>query len=133
MTEFNDSNVDQYPNDYFICVHATGWIHGIPYFKQPHKNVLNLVFDDVEKDKKKWIHEYVPISYNAKACTIEQAIDLKKFIDNIPNSATVYVYCAKGKSRSPAIAKFIEEYRNNNEFIYDGYNAHVYNLLKSII
>jgi hypothetical protein len=70
VTAFTDQNVDEFPNEYFICIHATGWIHAIPYFKQPHKNVLNLVFDDVEKDRKKWIHEYVPIPYSAIACNL---------------------------------------------------------------
>ena len=136
VTAFTDQNVDEFPNEYFICIHATGWIHAIPYFKQPHKNVLNLVFDDVEKDRKKWIHEYVPIPYSAIACTEEQASVMKSFIDNISANSTVHVYCAKGQSRSPAIAAFIEEYRNNNnhsKFHNYEYNQHVYNLLKKTI
>ena len=134
VTTFTDQNLDEFPNEYFICIHATGWIHAIPYFKQPHKNVLNLVFDDVEKDRKKWIHEYVPITYNAIACTENQAILMKRFIDNIPDNSTVHVYCAKGQSRSPAVAAFIEEHRNKNQhskFHNYKYNQHVYNLLRN--
>jgi predicted protein tyrosine phosphatase len=133
VTKFTDKNVDEFPNEYFICVHATGWIHAIPYFKQPHKNVLNLVFDDVSENKKKWIHEYVPIPYNAIACTREQAKELKQFIDTIPNYSNIHVYCAKGQSRSPAIAAYIEEYKNkntNSKFHTYKYNEHVYKLLK---
>ena len=135
ITKFTDSNVDLFPNDFFICVHATGWIHAIPYFKQPHSNVINLVFDDVAVDGSKWSHEYVPISYNAKACTREQAKELKQFIDTIPDNSNVHVYCAKGQSRSPAIAAYIEEYKNNNKnskFHSYKYNEHVYRLLKDI-
>ena len=136
VTTFTDQNVDSFTNEYFICIHATGWIHAIPYFKKQHSNVLNLVFDDVEKNRKKWIHEYVPISYSAIACTEEQAKELKQFIDAIPTNSTVHVYCAKGQSRSPAIAAFIEEYKNNNrnsKFHTYKYNEHVYNLLRKTI
>lgn len=136
VTKFTDQNVDEFPTDYFICIHASGWIHSIPYFKRPHKNVINLVFDDVEKDKKKWIHEYVPIPYNAIACTPKQAAAMKHFINEIEDGSTVHVYCAKGQSRSPAVAAFIEEYRNkvsDSKFHTYKYNQHVYNLLRNLV
>lgn len=129
-TKFNDQNVDQYLDDYFICVNSSGHIHSVPHFKQSHANVLNLYFDDTERNKIKVTGNLV---YYAIACTEKQAKTIKEFIDTIPESATVHIYCAKGKSRSTAIGKFIEDYKNifpKTEF--NSYNSYVYNLLWTI-
>ena len=72
------------------------------------------------------------MEYRAIACTVEQAREIKNFVDEIPSDAILHIYCTKGKSRSPAIAKYVTEYRNNTHFEIDHYNKHVYNLLCSI-
>jgi len=132
LTLFTDENVDSYTDSYFICVNATGWKYSIPFFKKNHNNVLNLYFDDIDKTGLKlveWYNNTKRLIY-AIACSNEQAISIKKFIDTIPNNSILYIYCSKGKSRSPAIEKFVREYRNkeqNNTIKY--YNKHVYSLL----
>ena len=129
----NDHTVDS-SNDYFICINATGWIHGVPYFKQPHANVIDLYFDDVHKTGLKaipWYNNDHRIIY-AQACTIEQAATLKKFIDAIPDNSVVHIYCAKGKSRSKGVELYINEFYNNLVSDNDGINSNIYSLLKSI-
>jgi predicted protein tyrosine phosphatase len=92
--------------------------------------VINTYFDDTDIDRIKTTENLV---YYARACTIDQAIKIRNFIDTIPQDATVHIYCAKGQSRSPAVAKFIEEYKNSNtNNVYHNYNQHVYQLLRSI-
>lgn len=127
-TQFHDNNVEQFNTDFFICLNSSGHIHSIPYFKSNHYNVLNMFFDDTDVNRIKVTGELV---YYAWACTNQQAKLIRNFIDTIPQDATVHIYCAKGKSRSPAVAKFIEEHRNLNvDNSYYTYNTHVYNLLK---
>lgn len=131
-SKFNDDNIDSYPDDYFIGVNATGYIHKHPYFAKDHQRVMNVYFDDVEEDQLK--HDTVfDIFFEAKACTEEQATGLKNFIQKIPDDATLHVYCTKGKSRSPAIAKYVAETRKvSNELSFSNFNKHVYNLLCQI-
>lgn len=130
VIEVTDDTVEQ-SSDYFICVNSTGHIHGIPYFNQPHINVLNCTFDDTDHDHTKFDNIF-NVEFSAKACTPEQAETIVKFIDTIPDGSVVHIYCAKGKSRSPAIAKFISERRNNTDMETPSYNTHVYELLKNV-
>jgi predicted protein tyrosine phosphatase len=124
-TKFNDENLEQYPNDYFICINATGFVHSIPHFKKEHSQVLNCYFDDTEQDINKY-DDIFKVTFEAKALTSSQATTIKHFINAIPSSATLHIYCPKGKSRSTAVAKFAGKADVNT------YNKHVYNLLCSI-
>lgn len=128
--EFTDDNVEQFPLDYFICINASGFIHSTPYFKKDHATVLNLYFDDVDRDHTKFDIVF-NMSFPAKACTVEQAESIVSFVNSIPDGATVHIYCTKGKSRSPAVAMYVEEVKNNNTIKFDTYNEYVFNLLKS--
>ena len=121
-TKFQDSNIDQYPNDYFICINSTGFVHSIPHFKEDHQRVLNCYFDDSETDTIKY-DEIFKVSFEAKALTADQAKDIKNFISGLPGGSTLHIYCTKGKSRSTAVAKFAGKENIEN------YNGHVYNLL----
>lgn len=127
-TEFIDDNLDQFPLDYFICINASGFIHSTPYFKKQHPRVLNLFFDDVSHDHTKFDIVF-NMSFPAKACKVEQAKQIVDFVNTIPDSATVHIYCTKGKSRSPAVAMYAEKVKNNNAVKFDTYNEYVYNLL----
>jgi predicted protein tyrosine phosphatase len=131
LAGFSDSNINQWPNDYFICINATGYVDSIPHFKNTHGRLLNLYFDDVEFDQSKYDHEF-NLSFDAKACTRQQAVKIKEFLDTIVEESTLHIYCTKGKSRSPAVAKFVEEYKNNQTTNFENYNRHVYNLLKTL-
>lgn len=129
-TVFNDMNVADFHNDYFICINASGNMHSIPYFHKEHHNVLNVYFDDVIEDTVKY---YGPTDsefpFNAKACTNKQAKDIYDFIKSIPNNSSLHIYCTKGKSRSVAVANFVNEYINKIEYSTKGHNTLVYNLL----
>lgn len=121
-------------NDYYICINATGWIHGIPYFKDLHPNVLNVCFDDVHQTGLKvvpWFNNDQRVIY-AQACTESQALAIKQFISKIPDNSIVHIYCAKGKSRSKGVEVYINECYNNQVDDTSGINSNVYNLLKSI-
>lgn len=126
---FDDSNVEQCSHDFFICLNSSGSAHGVPHFKFNHYNVLNTYFDDTDSNRIKVSGQIV---YYAVACSRVQASMIKQFVDTIPDDSTVHIYCAKGKSRSPAVAKFISEYKNLNSQQYPTYNSYVYNLLRSV-
>jgi predicted protein tyrosine phosphatase len=130
-TEFTDDTIDKFSKDYFICINATGHVHSIPHFKKPHPRVINCYFDDVEYDQVKF-DTIFKLNFNALACTVLQATEIKTFIDTIPDSSSLHIYCSKGKSRSPAIAKFVEEYKNKKIVEYENHNRHVYETLKSL-
>lgn len=122
---FYDDNIDLFPNDYFICINATGYIHSVPHFKKDHQRVLNCYFDDTDKDVTKFDNIF-NLSFDAKALREDQAIAIKHFINGIPEGSNLHIYCPKGKSRSTAVAKFA-----GKEGITT-YNQHVYTLLCSI-
>jgi predicted protein tyrosine phosphatase len=131
-TAFTDTNVDQLSDEFFICINATGHVHSIPHFTKSKPNILNCYFDDVEHDHVKF-DTIFKMEFNARACTLEQAVEIKNFIDAVPDNSKLHIYCSKGKSRSPAVAKFVEEYKNNKTVEYENYNQHVYSMLKSLI
>ena len=130
----NDQSVDQYNNEFFICLNATGWKHAVPYFKESHNNVINLYFDDVEHDGPKEIQWFnnTTKTIDAKAITTNQAKELKTFINAIPNNAVVHVHCTKGVSRSAAVDAYMNETRNNKILDVPGMNDRVYKLLKEV-
>lgn len=128
----NDSNVEQFTNNFFICLNSTGWIHSIPYFKENHFNVINLYFDDVEISGPKeiqWFGDTTKI-IEAIAMDKEQAKELISFINKIPENSNIYVYCAKGKSRSGAVEDFLLQIQNDKHILGEGSNKHVFKLLK---
>ena len=132
---FTDDNVEAHINDYFICINATGWKHAIPFFKTPHYNVLNVYFDDIYESGLKtvpWFNNTSRIIF-ARACTVDQATEIKNFIDAVPDGSTLHVYCAMGKSRSQSVAQFAREYRNNDYSTQNiMHKSNVYSLLCSI-
>ena len=134
VRKINDQSVDQYTNEFFICLNATGWKHAEPYFKKSHNNVINLYFDDVEQDGPKEIQWFnnTTKTIDAKAITINQAKELKTFINAIPNNAVVHVHCTKGVSRSAAVDAYMNETRNNKILDLPGMNNRVYKLLKEV-
>lgn len=135
MKEFIDLGINDETlasQDYYICIHSTGWIHSIPVFKHNHKNVLNLWFDDVEVTGLKtitWFNNTQRTIF-ATACSDDTAKQIINFISSIPANSTIHVYCAKGRSRSVAVANYIRQFVNNEDIADSGHNNHVFNLLK---
>ena len=97
--------------EFFICINSSGGPDFEPILKLTEPNVLNLWFDDVEKDEYKW-GEDVKMWFNAVAITHDQADTLYRFIEQIPQKASVNIYCSKGVSRSGAVAEFLSRERN---------------------
>jgi predicted protein tyrosine phosphatase len=88
------------------------------------KEILRLEFDDIDN-----LHSY-RIRFN-----YDHAREILKFLSRNENVEEIFVHCLAGISRSSAIAKFIAEKYNINEFLrryenYDLYNKWVYRTLK---
>ena len=129
-----DDNTVRSSKDYFICINATGAKHSIPYFTQNHNNVINLYFDDVETSGPKeieWLNGTTKI-IDAVAMNQDQANELSNFIDNIIPGSDVYIYCAKGVSRSGAVEQYIRSLNSHVLEESSGINNHVYKLLRQI-
>jgi predicted protein tyrosine phosphatase len=98
------------------------------YFKENHKNVLNLKFGDVDRDIKTK-HGI------CNAMSKEQAKECYDFIKENRDVQYWIIHCTMGISRSGAIAQFIndffgvdEHFNRNNPYISP--NPHVSSLLK---
>lgn len=132
-TPCNDNNVSEFINDYFICINATGNIHSEPFFKKDHSNVLNMYFDDVVEDTVKYFGPTdSEFKCYAKACTVSQAKQMYEFIGSIADNSRLHIYCTKGKSRSVAVAKYVNEFINGIPTTDNGHNILVYELLKCL-
>lgn len=101
-----------------VCIDPTGGPDSDPMFENSHPNVLRVVFDDVEKDERKW-GENVKQYFDAKAMTIEQGKSIVDFLKTVPNNNNLFIYCSRGKSRSGAVGVFATELYNQdlNEFL----------------
>jgi protein-tyrosine phosphatase len=118
MMNLNDSNVESKGDHFFISI-TPSMFYGkeideneiqdygnvYPYFRQDHKNVMRMFYDDVMQDMLQY-----------KALDAEQARRVVEFIKQIKEceDATVIVHCTAGKSRSVATAYFIAEYLGMN-------------------
>jgi predicted protein tyrosine phosphatase len=104
----NDDNIDGFKDLALICIHDTsGDFYHNPYFVGSHNNVLNLFFDDVEKDS-----EFSPtnMSKNTRAFTSVDAKKIIKFLNDNKKMTTLIVHCAGGISRSGAVGRFALDY-----------------------
>lgn len=128
----NDDNIEN-TKDYYVSILSSGGPKGVPIFNRPHDNLFMIRFDDVLESGKMWgkdINGY----YDAVAITIEQAKLLHGFLSNIPESGNVHVHCVYGKSRTGAVAKYLQEYRLATVYNIelDHVNQRVYSLLEEI-
>lgn len=118
-------------NEYLIGVHSNGWIHSKPLL-EASSNILNMWFEDVEKTGLKAIQWYNNTQkiIHATACSDEQAKEIIEFIKKIPQGSTLHIYCAKGQSRSVAIANYVRKFLNSETIDEHGHNRHVFRLLE---
>lgn len=97
------------------------------HFKEDHPNVLRLLFDDVDEP----LHvpllgefadgrEYIPVV----PMTEEQGKQIVDFVKANKDVHNFIVHCAAGISRSGAIAKFINEYFDGEEFHFRHLNPY---------
>ena len=111
---WDDSNVENLKNLAFISIITTPDVQKYHleedeehWFKEDHSNVLNLEFDDCNKDREWEGHKAYTISE-------EQAKKIVEFIEkNLGRN--FLIHCRAGISRSGAVAKFIS-------MNYHGYN-----------
>lgn len=125
-----DENVESFKDDAFIDIIGKGADDGLKhYFSRDHENVLNLEFDDIDKEEEKF-----GTQDTLYGMTREQAEDVIYFITkNLDRSFTIC--CAAGMSRSQAVGNFINqamegEFDSTTLLPYP--NPHVMALLKRI-
>jgi len=121
-----DDNTVEQTNEYFICI-DNYWDNACP-FDNKHYNTISLQFDDVLTDEYKDIDQG---KVYARCMKQHQAEQLFNFIDNIPDDASVRIYCSHGESRSVAVRNFIDSFRNN--IPTQGGNSHVRKMLDDVL
>ena len=107
--DMNDSTIHMFNDLAFISIIGTPevlskYLHEENtkhLFNTDHDNVLNLDFDDVEKDQ-------TVCGIQAKAITEKQAEKCVEFIENNLGK-TFIIHCRAGKSRSQAVSAFITQ------------------------
>lgn len=138
--EFNQLDINFLNNKAIIRIHnikEQGWINNPSI-----KNLLNLYFDDIRMNQLLWYEKFcyfLPLFIQKKIMLKfikkEQALTLLSFIEDNKNSDFI-IHCEFGKSRSVAVAKFIEDFYNGNlknKTVEEckNYNTLVYDLLKN--
>lgn len=125
-----DENVETFKNDAFIDIIGKGVEDGLShFFKENHENVLNLEFDDIDKEVERY--GTTDVLYGMSK---EQAKETYDFImKNKDKSFTIC--CAAGMSRSQGVGNFINqimkgEYTSTTLLPYP--NPHVVAMLKRV-
>ena len=98
----DDSNVENEKDSIFISItNRNGEMEH--WFKENHKNVINLDFDDTSSDNEE-----------LRTISDKQAESLMFFIDDNLSKSTddfdVYIHCLAGMSRSRAVAEYIKRH-----------------------
>lgn len=124
----DDSNVENEKDSIFISITSRDSKIG-HWFKENHKNVINLDFDDASDD-----------SEGLKTISDKQAESLMFFIDNNlsanVNDTDVYIHCLAGMSRSRAVAEYIKRHydvgynKRERDLYYNYLNHEVLNRLE---
>lgn len=124
----DDSNVENGKDSIFISItNRNGEIEH--WFKENHKNVINLDFDDTSSDNEE-----------LRTISDKQAESLMFFIDgNLSKSKDdidVYIHCLAGMSRSRAVAEYINRHydvvydKRERDLYYNYLNHEVLNRLE---
>lgn len=117
--KINDKNIDKKLKDknvYLISI-VDSFKDLKPWFKKDHKNVLNLVFDDVNDDKE-W-----------KKCKVFNEEIANKIIDFLEttntNDCQFIIHCAAGVSRSGAVGEFVSDFIKMKYSDFKRKNPHI--------
>lgn len=107
MSENNitDANIEQQDHTFFISITDTDQFSTSrePYFKEDHKNLMNLSFDDCTEDGMPTPTQEL----GTKAFSTQQSNKLYKFIKRNLDKEQCIVHCMAGISRSGAVGTFI--------------------------
>lgn len=111
----DDSNVENEKDSIFISItNRNGEMEH--WFKENHKNVINLDFDDTSSDNEE-----------LRTISDKQAESLMFFIDDNLSKNTedidVYIHCLAGMSRSRAVAEYI---KRHYDVVYDKIERDLY-------
>lgn len=111
----DDSNVENEKDSIFISItNINGEMEH--WFKENHKNVINLDFDDTSSDNEE-----------LRTISDKQAESLMFFIDGNLSKNTedvdVYIHCLVGMSRSRAVAEYI---KRHYDVVYDKIERDLY-------
>ena len=124
----DDSNVENEKDSIFISItNRNGEMEH--WFKENHKNVINLDFDDTSSDNEE-----------LRTISDKQAESLMFFIDDNLSKNTddidVYIHCLAGMSRSRAVAEYIKRHydvgndKRERDLYYNYLNHEVLNRLE---
>lgn len=127
MRNIDDNNVKDKVKTCFISINDSLGTDAKPHFKSNHPNVLNLFFDDVDRDIE------VEGEGTAIAFTEEMAEEVFNFVFNNRDMETFVVHCTAGISRSGAVGEFINNYfgQDYKEFIKQNPYVHPNGLVLS--
>lgn len=139
--EFNQLPLGFLNNKAIIRIHnikEQNWINHIPV-----ENIINLYFDDINQNDLFWyekIYIHLPIIIQNKLkMNFIKKNQILKLLDFIKRNKDFdfIIHCEFGKSRSVAVAKFIEDFyrgklNNKKQADCKNYNTLVYNLLKKL-
>jgi predicted protein tyrosine phosphatase len=108
QNNLNDENVESRGGIFLISIVDTDQFSESrePFFKEDHKNVLNLAFDDCEHDGQPSPTQ----PEGTRAFNEEQATKLFEFIKKHRDKEQCVVHCMAGISRSGAVGTFINGY-----------------------
>lgn len=142
--KITDANVESRPNTYYISIIGTQEIvDGIKhYFNNSHPNVLNIVFDDIDRPTKYnfWVKGKGHELRDCIQFDEELGYEVLNFIQTIKDEpdTEIYIHCIMGQSRSGAIGLFINDWfeQSYSEFMFRNPqvkpNALVTSILKRI-
>lgn len=129
MSRLNDDNISSRTRNCIIEIMGEQDLLVHPfYFKTDHKNVLRVLFDDVDEplhipllgdvpDERIYI-PVVPMSEDQGDMIIE-------FIHDNQKADVFIVHCAAGVSRSAGVARFIDWKMNANDLLFHQNNPHI--------
>jgi len=123
MNNITDDNVDEVFQSAFICINdfKGGFYHN-PIFISSHHNVLNLFFDDIEKD----LDIFSTNHLETKVFSKEDAKKIINFLEQHYNIKSLLIYCAGGISRSGAVGQFACSFLNANKEHFNNENPHIF-------
>ena len=117
-SKVTDENVEKCNTICLISINDSCGTIEVPYFKQNHKNVLVLFFDDVVKDTWVSMNPEDKVGLTAKKFTVEQGKQIIDFIKKNKDCTECIVHCAAGISRSGAVGEFINDIYGEDYFAF---------------
>ena len=117
----NEDNVEEFGGAFISINDSSGKFFHEPFFESEHFNVIQLYFDDVERD-----NEFSPTNkiktQKFNEVHGKQIIEFLKFNRRVK---TIIVHCAAGISRSGAVGRFANDYLNGDNNHFKLVNSHI--------